>query len=103
MKPPLRELRQHVLVVVDVALLVGVDEDEVEGPVQGLQLVDRRADHSVVDPVGDARLLGVTPRDRRRLLVHVEADDPAALREVEGHRDRGVAGEGADLEDLPRA
>ena len=98
----LRELRQHVLVVGDVALLVRVDEGEVERAVHLAEQLDRLAD-AVIDPVGDAGFLGVPPRDCGRLLVHVQARDPPALGEVERHRDRGVAREGADLEHVARA
>src|SRR5829696_8329475 len=62
-------------------------------------LLDSRTD-PVVDASGDARLLGVASGHSRRLFVHVEACDPTAVRQREPHRDRRIAGEGPDLEDV---
>jgi hypothetical protein len=96
--PALGQLRQDGFVVVDVVLLVGVDEDEVERALERFERLERGPD-AVIDPIGDAGFLGIAAGDRGRLLIDVEADNPAALGQVERHRDRGVAGEGADLED----
>src|SRR3954452_8289174 len=97
-QPAGRELGQHGLVVVDVARLVGVDEDEVQRPVEGGDRVERRA-------LADLDAIGVRPRlDALARELHVQRqelarDDAAIGRQRGGHRLRGVAGVGADLED----
>ena len=60
------ELRKHRLVVVDVAGLVRVDEDEVERAVELRDRLDARTE-PVLDAIDQARLLGVALRDRVRL------------------------------------
>ena len=88
--------------IVGVAALVGVDEDEVEGAVEGGQRVEGRAGDQL-DPVGEAgagdvraRHLGVPP-------LGLQGDEPAALGKGAGEPDRRVAAEGADLEDAAGA
>ena len=90
---------ERLLVVVQVADLVGVDEGEVEGLVGGhrAQGVERRAEPQV-DPLRQPGLLEVAARDARPLLVHVAADQLAVVGQAAGDADRRVAGEGAELE-----
>src|SRR5438105_3683116 len=85
-----RELREDRLVVVDVASLVGVDEGEVERPLQRGQGLDAGTDPEV-DPVRHAGLLGVPARDGGRLLVDVAGDEAPIRWQGAGHRDRRPA------------
>jgi hypothetical protein len=71
---PLGEAGEHGLVVVDVVLLVGVDENEVELAIEAADRVDRGADVDR-DAVGVARLLDVAARDRRVLLFDLARVD----------------------------
>ena len=95
------QLRQHRLEVGVVGDLVGVDEDEVERPLQLFQGAQRRAlDHADValEPGGG----DVAPRHLGVVRVDLERDDGAVLAEAGRHGDGRVAGEGADLEDAGR-
>src|SRR5438552_13988189 len=92
-----RELREDCLVIVDVASLVGVDEGEVERPLQRGQGFDAGTDPEV-DPVRHAGLLGVPARDGGRVLVDVAGDEAPIRWHGAGHRDRRPAGEGSHLE-----
>jgi LacI family transcriptional regulator len=85
--------------VAEVAVLVGIDEREVEQLLirQRAQRVDGRAE-SQLYPVREARLLPVLPGHRGPLLVDVAAHQPSAVRQPPGNADRGVPGEGADLD-----
>ena len=96
-QPTVGEQRHRRVVVVDVVRLVRVDEDEVERPVEPGDRLERGAE-PVVDAIVDSGLFRVAARDRRRLLVHVTRDDPAAGGKRERHRDGRVAGEGPELE-----
>ena len=92
-----RQLGQDRLVVGVVGHLVGVDEDQVEGPLELLERAQGRAlDHADV-----ALLAGggdVAPRRRGVVGVDLERDDRPALGQPRRHGDGRVAGEGADLE-----
>jgi ABC-type branched-subunit amino acid transport system ATPase component len=83
----------------EVTLLVGVDERQVEqlGVRKRAQRVDGRAEPQL-DPVGQARLLPVLPGHRGPFVVDVAADQPASGGQPAGDADRGVAGEGTDLD-----
>jgi LacI family transcriptional regulator len=85
--------------VAEVAVLVGVDEREVEqfGIRQRAQRLDGRAEPQLY-PVLQGRLLPVLPGHRGPLLVDVTAQQPSAVRQPAGDADRGVPGEGADLD-----
>jgi LacI family transcriptional regulator len=85
--------------VAEVAVLVGIDEREVEQLLvrQRAQRVDGRAE-SQLYPVREARLLPVLPGHRGPLLVDVTAHQPSAVRQPPGNANRGVPGEGADLD-----
>jgi LacI family transcriptional regulator len=85
--------------VAEVAVLVGVDEREVEqfGIRQRAQRLDGRAEPQLY-PVLQSRLLPVLPGYRGPLLVDVTAKQPSAVRQPAGDADRGVPGEGADLD-----
>jgi LacI family transcriptional regulator len=85
--------------VAEVAVLVGIDEREVEHLLIGqrAQRVDGRAEPQLY-PVREARLLPVLPGYRGPLLVDVTAHQPSAVRQPPGNADRGVPGEGADLD-----
>jgi LacI family transcriptional regulator len=85
--------------VAEVAVLVGIDEREVEQLLvrQRAQRVDGRAE-SQLYPVREARLLPVLPGHRGPLLVDVTAQQASAVRQPPGNADRGVPGEGADLD-----
>ena len=61
------------------------------------QGVERRAEPQV-DPLRQPRLLEVAARDARPLLVHVAADQLPVVGQAAGDADRGVAGEGAELQ-----
>ena len=94
---------QGLLVVVDVALLVGVEEDQVEGRVVGqrAQRLQRVAEHHAdLPPVGAP----VEERSRHAggLGVAVAGEELAVVGQALGHAERGVAGEGPDLEDAAR-
>jgi LacI family transcriptional regulator len=85
--------------VAEVAVLVGVDEREVEQLLirQRAQRLDGRAEPQLY-PVLQGRLLPVLPGYRGPLLVNVAAKQPSAVRQPAGDADRGVPGEGADLD-----
>jgi LacI family transcriptional regulator len=85
--------------VAEVAVLVGVDEREVEqfGIRQRAQRLDGRAKPQLY-PVLQGRLLPVLPGYRGPLLVDVTAKQPSAVRQPAGDADRGVPGERADLD-----
>jgi branched-chain amino acid transport system ATP-binding protein len=91
--------RHHLAPVGQVAVLVGVDERQVEqlGIGKRAQRVHGRAEPQLY-PVREPRLLPVLPRDRGPLLVDVAADQPPAPAQPPGDADRGVAGKGADLD-----
>ena len=98
-QPPGPQQAQGLLVVVEVADLVGVDEREVERLVGGhrAQRVERRAE-AKIDPLGQPRLVEVAARDARPLLADVAGDEQAVVGQPAGDADRRVAGEGAELE-----
>jgi LacI family transcriptional regulator len=85
--------------VAEVAVLVGIDEREVEQLLirQRAQRVDGRAE-SQLYPVREARFLPVLPGYRGPFLVDVTAHQPSAVRQPPGNADRGVPGEGADFD-----
>jgi LacI family transcriptional regulator len=85
--------------VAEVAVLIGVDEREVEqfGIRQRAQRLDGRAKPQLY-PVLQGRLLPVLPGHRGPLLVDVTAQQPSAVRQPAGDADRGVPGERADLD-----
>src|SRR5262249_30862308 len=93
----LGQTRQDGLVVVDVTVLVGVDEDEVEVAVETRDCLKRGPDVQC-----DARAVGtaieVALRERRPLLVDLARVDAAAVGQRRGHRERRMAAERADLE-----
>jgi hypothetical protein len=93
----LGELRQHRFVVVDVAGLVGVDEDEVPRAVERGDRLER-GPHVDGDPLREGGLRDVAARERRVLLVELARVQLAALRQRLRHHDRRVAAVGADLE-----
>ena len=100
----LAEPRHELGHVVEVRRLVGVDEGDVEALLdgEGPQRVEARAE-AELDPVADAGLVPVPAADRRPLLAHVEAEEPAVGRQGPGHGEGRVSGERADLDGLPGA
>ena len=98
-RPPGNEARDDLLVVVRIAGLVRVEEDVVERRLGGhrAQRLQRGPDDDL-HPLANAGVLDVPPRDRRVLLVELEAGQAAAVREPAGDRDRAVAGERPELE-----
>ena len=84
-RPRWRQLRQHRLVVVEVAALVGVDEDEVEGAGEALERLERRPEHHL-DAIGVRAGGDRAAGDLGVLLVQLERDDLAAGRQPLGHR-----------------
>jgi LacI family transcriptional regulator len=91
--------RHDLAPVAEVAVLVSVDEREVEQLLirQRAQRLDGRAEPQL-DPVLQSRLLPVLPGYRGPLLVDVTANQPSAVRQPAGNADRGVPGKGADLD-----
>jgi branched-chain amino acid transport system ATP-binding protein len=91
--------RHHLAPVGQVAVLVGVDERQVEqfGVGKRAQRVDGRPETQLY-PVRQPRLLPVLPGHRGPFLVDVAADQLPARAEPPGDADRGVAGEGPDLD-----
>ena len=85
--------------VTEVAALVGIDERQVEYLLVGqrAQRVDGRAEPQL-DPVGQARLLPVLPGHRGPLLADVATEQVSPGGQATSNADRGVAGEGADLD-----
>jgi LacI family transcriptional regulator len=85
--------------VAEVAVLVSIDEREVEQFLIGqrAQRLDGRAEPQLY-PVREGRLLPVLPGYRGPLGVDVTAQQPSAVRQPAGDADRGVPGKGADLE-----
>ena len=92
---------QDRLVVADVALLLGVDEDEVEVALEALDRLERRPDVER-DLRAVRRAVEVPLRERRPLRVELAGVDPPALRQRSRHRERRMAAERADLEDALR-
>ena len=103
-EPAGTEPQQDLLVVRGVAGLVGVDEGEVELLLgrQRPQGVDARTDPQV-DAIGDPGLLPGFARNGGPLLAHVAAEQPAFRPHPARHRERGVPGEGTDLDGVARA
>src|SRR4051794_17002702 len=94
---PLGQARQHGLVVADVALLLGVDEDDVEVALEPLHRLERRADmEGDLRPV--RRAVEVALREGSARRIELAGVDVAAPRERGGHGERRVAAERADLE-----
>src|ERR1017187_554741 len=69
---------------------------------QGAQRAQRRAQPQF-DPVGEAGLLPVGRRQRGPVRIDIAADQPPSLGQAAGQADRGIPGEGADLNRLARA
>ena len=95
------QLGQHRLVVGVVGDLVGVNEDQVERPLQLLQGAQRRPlDHA--DVALEPGLGNVAPGHLGVVRVDLERNDGPVLAQPRRHGDGRVAGEGADLEDAGR-
>mmetsp|Transcript_9991 Transcript_9991/g.40505 ORF Transcript_9991/g.40505 Transcript_9991/m.40505 type:complete len:220 (+) Transcript_9991:251-910(+) len=93
---------QRLVEVGDVALLVGVDEGEIEGLVSERRERGDGVPRAHVDDVPQARGVDVRARERGALRVELERDDaPHAARAAEP--DRRVRRERADLEHGARA
>ena len=84
-RPPARQPRHELLVVVRVAGLVGVQVGEVEGRLRGqrLERVERRPDPHL-HPVRQARALDVRARDLGPALVELAAEQGAVRRAARG-------------------
>ena len=98
----LRELGQDGLVVAAVAGLVGVDEDEIEGTVEGGERLEG-GPHADLDPVPPRAGLDVAPGEGFVLGADLERDELPVGGEGGRHRHGRVPREGPDLEDLPRS
>src|SRR5271165_4106347 len=85
--------------VAEVAALVGVDEGQVEERLVGQrhERVHGRPEPQLY-PIVQARLLPVLPGYRGPLLADVAAQQRSAGRESAGDANRGVTGEGPDLD-----
>src|SRR2546422_735114 len=96
-QPAAAQQRKRALVIVLVVLLVGIDEDEIERPLELRQRLERRREPQL-DLVLDARLLPEAARERGPLGVDVAAQYAAIRGQRERDREGAVAGERADLQ-----